>query len=213
MARGVVREILAGLPPAWCARGADGRPVLSCMHVWLMVPPPGGGRHVCAGVWRVVCLAALVAMDEGRRATNGWRLALKEEDERRRGAAQPAPAPRGQSLVPDMWDRFVSRGGSAPLTADQRDAVRARVERRRERRVVDREERLRAAEGRAVARFYELLTDFVLMGVAPPVWAASPGTEGRLPDDHPFLRPCADGELEVVLPAPAAAAAAAPGGF
>lgn len=207
----VVREVLAGLPPAWCTRPVGGPPALACSHVWLMTPPRGR-RRVCAGVWRVVCLAALVAMDEGRRATNGWRLALRVEGERRADAAAPAPVPAGQQRVTDLWRRRQGPLGPAPLTLDQQAAVAAREERRQRRGDADRERRLHVAQLRAVGRFYALLADFVAVGAAPPEWGASPGTEGRLPDDHPFVRPRAGGGLQLVPPPGGTAAASAAGG-
>ena len=61
-----VQNITDNVPPAWCSRPAT-RPPLLRQHLWLMQTPPGP-RRMCQGVWKVVCLAALNAMDVGRRA-------------------------------------------------------------------------------------------------------------------------------------------------
>jgi hypothetical protein len=41
-------------------------------HVWLCVPPGRPGLH--EGVWQVVCLAAILAMDKGRKLLTKWRM-------------------------------------------------------------------------------------------------------------------------------------------
>ncbi|KAF8062620.1 hypothetical protein HT031_003949 [Scenedesmus sp. PABB004] len=75
IAQAVVRAMLDSLPAEWCAPPADGAPRLHHEHVWLMFAPPpaarrAGARRLHSGVWRVVCMVALAAMNTGRRAAN-----------------------------------------------------------------------------------------------------------------------------------------------
>lgn len=121
VARSVCREMQRAL-------GAQA-PALSRSQVWLMQAPAG----VHSGVWRVACLAALGAMDHGRKLLVAWRLAA---DAGRRG------------------------GRGAPPPLPQRITLATRV---------------------AVACFWDLLQDFVFLGLAPAPWLADVSV------DHPFL--------------------------
>ena len=91
---------------------------LSVASIWLARPPPAVHR----GVWEVACLAAVAAMDHGRR---------------RMYAMSTGPPP------------------AAPL-----HTICARS---------------------AVARFWELLADFVVLGCAPGAWRTC------LSSTHPFV--------------------------
>lgn len=107
---------------------------LSKASIWLARPPP----TVYRDVWEVVCLAAVAAMDHGRRRM----YALS--------SGPPPPTPL-----------HVSSGRSA------------------------------------VARFWELLVDFVSLGCAPASWQA------HCPPGHPFIHfQPASGSYSVHRPAP-----------
>ena len=78
-------------------------PPLRREEVWLLAPPlrPSGGpqqkrMHGC--VWMVVCLAALTAMDMGRRALVAMRLEREEQRRRAEGRVQQGGGGRQQSL-------------------------------------------------------------------------------------------------------------------
>ena len=95
------------LPQQWCSQP------LHPHHVLFMHRPVGASRActVHAGVWSVVCLAAVNAMDVGRRA------AAREQVERQRADAAAAAVLRqqqaaGQQRLNDVWQ-------PAPLTPHQ----------------------------------------------------------------------------------------------
>ncbi len=182
MARAVVAAVQQQLPHAWCVSP------LSPHHVLFMHRPPGASpaTTVHRGVWRVVCLAAVNAMDVGRRA------AACQQQEARAAAAeaaaaaaagQPQPAAAGgQRRVSDVWQ-------PAPLSLEQqqrRERVQLRQQALQQQRRQEQQEaleaRLEEVKREAVARFWELLHDFVVMRAAPAAWlpALSPG--------HPLLR-------------------------
>jgi endonuclease/exonuclease/phosphatase family metal-dependent hydrolase len=110
------------------------------INVWLC-RPPGAGVH--AGVWHVVCLAAIISMNKGRQ------LLFKLS------SSQPA------------------------LSAQQRLGVACKV---------------------AVATFWDMLFDFVGVGLHNPLWLAEVGPA------HPFLHVVQDAEgvhhLQVNRPHP-----------
>jgi exonuclease III len=92
VARAVVAAVQQQLPHAWCVSP------LSPHHVLFMHRPPGASpaTTVHRGVWRVVCLAAVNAMDVGRRAAAGqqWE-ARAAAAEAAAAAGQPQPAAAG----------------------------------------------------------------------------------------------------------------------
>lgn len=77
----------------------------------------------------------------------------------------------GQQRLTDVWQ-------PAPLTPQQQQH-RQQVQQRQQEAQAARLEEVKAA---AVARFWELLQDFVVMQVAPPQWCLA------VAPDHPFLR-------------------------
>ena len=79
VAGAVVDEIRRALPAGV---------TVTCADVWLLRPPQDCGLH--AGVWALVCMVAVEAMDRGRRLA--WAL-LKKDEGRRAG---------GQTLMTDF---------------------------------------------------------------------------------------------------------------
>lgn len=113
----------------------EGVPALARHHLWLC-RPPCAALH--SGVWMVVCLAALHAMNRGRKVLVAWRLAVDLGGQQAAGARQRAPPP-----------------------LPQRIPVACRV---------------------AVAGFWDMLADFVGLGLWPVDWLAD------VSDTHPFLK-------------------------
>ena len=167
VALAVVQTILDNMPSAWCTRSVN-RPALLMKHIWLMQPPPGT-RRLHPGMWRVVCLAALHAMDVGRKAANELRL-----QQRQASVAPTTPCPRGQQQVTSLLQ-------PAPLTNAQQhhnQSVQQRQQQQWQQLAVP---RLAEAKLQAVARFWELLADFIIMHAAPDAWVPDVAV------DHPFL--------------------------
>jgi hypothetical protein len=161
--------------------------LLQPQHVLFMVCPQalgvGGARALHKGVWRVVCLAAVNAMDMGRRAAYKLRVDERQQQEAAAAAAaqQSATVPTGQQLITAFMQ-------PAPLTAHQqqhRAQVQQRqqavVQQQRQQQQQDAAARLAALKQQAVDRFWELLQDFVVVGAAPPAW------RDKVPAQHPFL--------------------------
>jgi hypothetical protein len=108
VARSVVDVLRQQLVGGWC------RVPLQPHHVLCMERPKGVSDALTLhkGVWRVVCLAAINAMDLGRRAA--CQISVQERENRAADAAaqRAAAAPRGQLLITDMFQ-------PAPLTPSQ----------------------------------------------------------------------------------------------
>jgi hypothetical protein len=87
-------------------------------NVWLGCPPPG----VHAGVWDVVCLAAIVAMDSGRRRLAKHGPACGRDAQAKLRLVQSAARQAtvrfwdllqdfcALSIAPDVWQTLVLRG-------------------------------------------------------------------------------------------------------
>ena len=105
-------------------------PQLSRAQVWLLQAPQG----IHGGVWGVVCLAAIIAMEKGRKLLTKWRLAGGQaggaQQGARRGAGQQRPPPplaqrlpaASRLAVATIWDclqDFVGLGlAPAPWVAE-----------------------------------------------------------------------------------------------
>jgi hypothetical protein len=111
---------------------------LSRSHLWLAFAP--SGLHT--GVWRVVSLAALNAMDAGRRKM--WSLHYRNLELR--------PDPRQTTLI--NW--LASANPDSALLHHAAQTL----------------EPWRAAAVVAVAALWEELTDFTGVGCVPPAWSA-----------------------------------------
>jgi hypothetical protein len=158
---------------------------LQPQHVLCMVCPVAvgvaGAPALHKGVWRVVCLVAINAMDLGRTAANLQRL------EELPVAAPVAPVvPQGQRLLTDLLS-------PAALTVAQQQHRQQVQQRQQERELLQQQQaqqvaaaRLQMAKQQAVGRFWELLQDFVVLNVAPRAWLPA------LAPNHPFLRVSGD---------------------
>ena len=103
-------------------------------HVLCMMCPEvvgvEGARAVHKGVWRVVCLAALNAMDVGRRAAN--KLGVEQREQQAELAAaqqqQAARVPPGQQLI----SSFLQPAALTPEQQQHQQQHRAQVQQRRQ---------------------------------------------------------------------------------
>lgn len=155
-----------------------GAPSLHASHVWLMLPP--AGLH--AGLWRVVCVAAIAAMDGGRRAANA-----RAAERARAAARRLASLPPGQRQLTEFFQPSApatAANGGDPATAEAPGAAAARARRQL---------RVQAAAQQAVARMWELLAEFAAARVVPRELLR------RAPEVHPFLQRDGD-RLRVVHP-------------
>lgn len=165
VARAVVQALQAALPV--------GAAHLECRHVWLCEAPPGCDERV----WRVVCLAAVDAMQ------TGWATMARRRLDRRDGGAGSSsrrPGDGGDGDDGDVDDRSGEAGAWRPPSATQPAAGDA----------ADPAQPAPAGGGgangdvecgAAAARVLLIrrLREFCTLGVAP--WA--PG----LPTAHPFI--------------------------
>lgn len=85
VAKAIRREIERGL------NSDGGVYTLERHHIWLCIPPRRLDMH--GGVWQVVCLAALLAMNRGKKLLTKWRLE-GDRGARHHGPRPPPPLPQ-----------------------------------------------------------------------------------------------------------------------
>jgi len=183
VARGVVQTIIDQLPSSWCSRSQPAASPVQQKHIWLLQPPPGP-RKLHPKVWMVVCLAALNAMDCGRKAANDlmrqWHLQQTASD-----LPPAAAAPPDQSCI----TRFFAPAALTHAQQQHRQRVHQRQDQQQQQlRQQHAQERQQAmmrllaeAKLKAIARFWQLLADFVILNPVP-----GNGFDD-LPNDHPFI--------------------------
>ena len=176
----MLASVSAELPAAWCSRVA-GRAALTLQNVWFM-DPPAGQQKMHSGVWRVICLAIFNALDVGRAAVAKKYKELAAQQQVPSRQQQQQQLPPGQLLITAMLQR-------AALSPEQQ-AHNARNQQRRQQEQQQQQQQeledariLEEVKKAAVARFWELVIDFVQLRVAPLGWSQS------IPLDHPILRP------------------------
>ena len=171
VAEAVVAAIQQQLPPAWCVS-----PLLP-HHVLFMHRPAGASpaTTVHLGVWRVVCLAAVNAMDVGRRAAASQQREARAAVAAAAAEQQQPVAAGGQRRISDVWQ-------PVPLSFEQQQRRQARRQQQQREQQEALEARLEEVKREAVARFWELLQDFVVVRAAPAAWLPA------LSPDHPLLR-------------------------
>jgi hypothetical protein len=158
---------------------------LQPQHVLCMLSPGAGvpgARPLHEGVWRVVCLSAINAMDVGRSAAAKARVEQREQAALDAARQQLPAVPVDQQLITQLLQ-------PATLTDSQRQHHEQVQQRRQAQAQLVQQQRqqlaaakLEALKRQAVARFWELLQDFVVLRVAPASWLT------QLAPDHPFLR-------------------------
>ena len=161
----VARAVVADIEAACGAAAAPAPAPLTRANLWLARPAPG----LHAGVWGVVSLAAVEAMDRGRRSLTAAHLRGQD------AALSPSPSqPRYSQLSLHAFLRPADADGPQPppppppasqwVDAPPADPVVAAVR---------------------VARlaFWSLLADFEALDCAPAAWLSS------VPPSHPLLSP------------------------
>lgn len=187
VAQSVSEAMMQQLSGGWCV-GA-----LRPYHVLLMERPRGvsTARTLHKGVWQVVCLAAINAMDLGRRAA--CQLGVQQKKQHAAAAAAiTAAAPQwGQLRITDIFQ-------PAPLTPSQQQhqqQVRQRQQLLLQQQQQQQQEaaatQLAEVQQQAVSYFWELLEDFVALEAAPKSWFP------QVPPSHPFLCVSGDSTLSV----------------
>lgn len=179
----VARAVIGQLEAARAVAAAPAPPPapLALANVWLARPPAG----VHAGVWGVVCLAAVEAMAHGMRRLAGLRLRWQQRQER-----QPRQQPQQPRLVQLTLDGFLQPGGGggsleplppAPNHGLERDAPDP-----------DDPSDFPALASRSACKFFwTLLSDFAALDCVPSSWLDA------LPRSHPFFRVADGGRLQL----------------
>ena len=183
----VVDTIEAELQPPWCRR-TPGSTSVQRQHIWLMHPPQGDSK-IHHGVWRIVCLAAINAMHVGLTAANKHhhqQSMLQSQD------TPPAVAlPPGQSRI----TQWLAPAALTEAQQQHQHAVRLRREQQQQQveqlRQLQLQQLLTETKQQAVARFWELMTDWVVLNPFPPGWI------GQVAVDHPFL--CRDAQRNTLI--------------
>jgi hypothetical protein len=141
---------------------------------------PGPVLH--KGLWRVVCLSAVNAMDGGRKAALKMGLEQRQQQQEVLAAQQARAAPAGQRLITAMLQPAALSAAQQQhrVQVQQRQQVQAQLQQQRQQQ--EAADRLAAAKQSAVSRFWELLHDVVALSVVPDLWCVG------LPADHPFFR-------------------------
>ena len=182
----VLQQQLVG----WYAHALQPHHVL-CMKCPCCAGAPGDpspARTLHKGVWRVVCLAAINAMDEGRRAAN--KIGVEEKQQQQAVAAaeqrRAATIPRGQRLITELLQPATLTPEQQQHQAQVRQRQQVQVQHEQQQRQQAAAARLAEVQQHAVSRFWELLEDFVALSAAPKKWLP------QLAPDHPFLRVSGD---------------------
>jgi hypothetical protein len=194
IAQAVVQSIVEQLPDAWCAR-SHGLCPLTQQHIWLM-SPPAGSRHLHAKLWQVVSLAAINAMDCGRKAANDLQRQLHIQQS---SQLQPPLQVQTQPNQTQITQFFQPVALSAAQQQHRQLVLQRRTiveQQRLQQQHQAKQNMLLQAKQRAVAKFWQLLVDFVILNPCP-----SQGFDS-IPHDHPLVCMDANDMLQLVqLPA------------
>jgi hypothetical protein len=140
-------------------------PPLERYHIWLAHPP---APAIHADIWLVVCMAALSAMDSGRRMLHRATV----EQQRRDAAANTQ-----QTHITDTFSP-TSPTSPTPQTPAQSPP-------------------LTRASAHAIATFWRNLTDFAALGIKAQSKRRQAAWTQHITPDHPFLGLQADGSFTV----------------
>ena len=186
IAQSVVQVVSSQLSPTWCSRSPDVCP-LKQHHVWLMQPPAGPNR-LHATTWLVVCLAAINAMDGGRRAANKFIHDVNVQQATLVASLQQ-PTPQALPVDQPPITAFFSHAplSTAQLQHNQVVQVRRDTHQQRQQEMLQQQIQQQAmgllaeAKQSVVMEFWRLLADFVALNPCP-----AHGFD-TLPHQHPFM--------------------------
>ena len=187
VARGVVEAMSAQLVGQFALPSGQ---ALEACHVLLMQPPPTAPASIHLGVWQVVCLAALNAMDVGRASTAKWHAQRTQQQRQQRQLSQQLPPDPGQQRITAFFEQ---RPPSQEVLSRRQQRQQQREAAERQAFEDERQPLLQEAQQAAVVRFWELLADFVAAGQPPPSWLV-PGGADHLGAVHPFIHSAASGQ-------------------
>jgi hypothetical protein len=114
-------------------------------------------------------------MDVGRRAAASQQREARAAVAAAAAEQQQPVAAGGQRRISDVWQ-------PVPLSFEQQQRRQARRQQQQREQQEALEARLEEVKREAVARFWELLQDFVVVRAAPAAWLPA------LSPDHPLLR-------------------------
>ena len=195
IAKAVIDAMLSQLSTTWCTRSPGCDPILQ-KHIWLMQPPVGP-TALHRMTWLVLCLAAINAMDRGRIAANVFRKRVRVQQSATASAiaavvmpasANMPPLQQGQSSILHFFQ-------PAPLSAAQQQhnmavqhhrqlyaqQLEVQLQQTAQQQQQEAAELLQQAQQMAVAEFWKLVADFVILNPCPSVAFDS------LPADHPVI--------------------------
>lgn len=194
IAQQVVEVVAAQLPPAWCTQSPGVCP-LKQHHLWLM-QPPAGPKHLHRMAWLVVCLAAINAMDTGRKAVNKFLQQVHIQQSQAAAAARSVvPAlPQDQPAITQFFQP------QPPTVAQQQHNQLVQLHRQQRQQELEHQQDLEAtrllaeAKQLVVAEIWRLVADFVILN------PCAVGAFESLPQDHPII--CKDATTPFVRLAP-----------
>lgn len=175
-------DIASAVYDTMCAALPADRPRPQRYHIWLLQPP--AGLH--AGVWQVVALAALNAINFGRKRLIGMCLAARDQA---RAAAATAAAAAAAPARADAADAEADADALPPSDADLAHQQEGSSSHQLHSTPLQRlQARVQAEE-----RFWYLLGDFVRLNPLRPAYWSS--LHGNITAFHPFLNADARGRL------------------
>jgi hypothetical protein len=134
----------------------------------------------------VVCLAAINAMDVGRKAANFFSMQQRQQAAVADRQNQLPAVPADQLLVTELLEPAVPSPAQQQHQALVRQRQQDHAQHEQQQRLQQAAAKLEEVKQQAVARFWELLQDFVVLQAAPRSWYP------QMAPDHPFLRVSGD---------------------
>jgi hypothetical protein len=125
-------------------------------------------------------------MDVGRKAANFCGMQQRQQAALADQQQQLPAVPADQQLITQLLQPAVPSPDQQLHQAQVRQRQQDRVQQEQQQRLQQAAARLEEVKQQAVARFWELLQDFVVLRAAPRSW------HPQLAPDHPFLRVTGD---------------------